>query len=191
MQLNQCLDFSDHNKLEIAIISDTHGEIHAEILRQINQCDIVIHAGDICGYQVLAQIQPRQGHIIAVAGNNDRPYVWDVKHWSIVKSLPQQVQIQVTGGQIAVEHGHVHDMYKPSHSDLRQAHPDARLVIYGHTHHLIIDDQQEGWVINPGAAGKTRTHGGASWVKLIVTSNEWKTIGQRIEDKKQKVDCAK
>jgi predicted phosphodiesterase len=65
-------------------------------------------------------------------------------------------------------------MYKPSHDDLRRAHPDARLIIYGHTHISVIDkDNPVQWVANPGASGDTRNKGGPSCMMLSIENNEW------------------
>jgi predicted phosphodiesterase len=33
--------------IEVGILSDTHGVIHPEIIKLMNACDFVIHAGDI------------------------------------------------------------------------------------------------------------------------------------------------
>ncbi len=173
MLLNQCFDFSQYDKLDIALISDTHADLSPDILELVNKSDLVIHAGDICSMDVLHELQPRLKHVIAVAGNNDKPYVWDVKDWSVVRSLPEAVDVKLASGVISVEHGHRHDMFKPSHDSLRQAHPNARVVVYGHTHHQIIDDSNDIWVINPGAAGKTRTHGGPSCVVLSISEDGW------------------
>ncbi|MCW8928922.1 MAG: metallophosphatase family protein, partial [Gammaproteobacteria bacterium] len=89
-------------------------------------------------------------------------------------NLPQVQVITVPGGKIAIEHGHEHDMYKPDHQDLRSAHPDARLIIYGHTHIEVIDKgEPDQYVLNPGAAGYTRNKGGPSCTVLTIDNNDW------------------
>ena len=180
MLLNQCFDFSQYQNLDIAIVSDTHGDIVPDVINLVKECDIAIHAGDIGNMAVLEALQPKKEHVLAVAGNNDKPYLWEVLHWSIVKSLPKSMDIKLYGGELSVEHGHFHDLNKPSHDNLREAHQSARVIIYGHTHHQIIDNSDAGrWVINPGAAGTTRTHGGSSCIKLSINKNDWQSKAYR------------
>ena len=61
----------------------------------------------------------------------------------------------------------------PDHDRFRSDHVGARLIVYGHTHHRIIDQKAEPWVVNPGASGKTRTHGGPSCLVLHASENKW------------------
>jgi len=174
MQLNNHLDFTHLEACKIAVLSDTHDDLDERIIDLIKQCDLAIHAGDIGNREVLDAMQPKLGHVFAVAGNNDKPYLWAVKDWNIVKNLPQQIELLLTAGKIAIEHGHEHDMLKPDHADLRAAHPEARVIIYGHTHKQIIDeDAIDQVVVNPGAAGYTRNKGGPSCMILTADNNSW------------------
>ncbi len=61
------------------------------------------------------------------------------------------------GGKITIEHGHTHGAHQPCHDSLRKAHADAKVIIYGHTHKQVIDKSNNPWVVNPGAAGNTRS----------------------------------
>ncbi|MCU7836266.1 MAG: metallophosphatase family protein [gamma proteobacterium symbiont of Taylorina sp.] len=174
MQLNKQVDFTYLTRCKIAILSDTHDDLDERIIDLIKYCDLAIHAGDIGNRTVLDAIQPKSDHVIAVAGNNDKPYLWEVKDWDIVKNLPEQSELLLPGGKIAIEHGHKHDMQKPLHDDLRAAHMDARLVIYGHTHIQLIDKEHtEQVVVNPGAAGYTRNKGGPSCIILTIDNDCW------------------
>ncbi len=145
---------------KIAVLSDTHGFVHPEINTLVNKCDIIIHAGDVVEESVLSQLKPKE-KLIAVAGNNDT----HITHLEDVET------IEVYNQQIAIEHGHQHGHYKPCHQSLRDSYPDAKIIIYGHTHKQVIDKSDTPWVINPGAAGKIRTNGGASC--LIVTAYDY------------------
>ncbi len=174
MLLNQQTDFSNTSRMKVGILSDTHEELDDNVRAVIEDCDIAIHAGDIGTSSVLEAMQPKTGHVIAVAGNNDKPYLWDFKDWQLVKNLPEVQELTVPGGKIAIEHGHKHDMHRPGHQNLRAAHPQARLVIYGHTHIEVIDkDDSDQYVLNPGAAGYTRNKGGPSCIVLTIDNNDW------------------
>jgi len=157
----------------VAIISDTHAFIHSKISEIITQCDIAIHAGDICDGDILKGMKPKTGQVIAVAGNNDYALAWPEDQLDIVDALPQIAELTLPGGTIKVEHGHRHDMHSPDHEDLRKAHPDAKVIIYGHTHKKIIDDYKLPWVLNPGAAGNQRNRGGSSCMVLTASEYDW------------------
>ncbi len=162
------------NTTTIAVISDTHAYLDPRIAAIIRDCDIAIHAGDICGEHILKTMQPRLGKVYAVAGNNDlQPHFGDI---------PPELEIDLPGGKIAVEHGHLHGMHKPSHESLRKKHSQARVIVYGHTHTLLQDKEQEPWIVNPGAAGKTRTRGGPSCLVIRCTESDWEITEHRFSE---------
>lgn len=172
---------SDKQTIRIAIISDTHGYIDDNIINVVKDCDRVIHAGDICGAHVLEQLHAVCPEVTAVAGNNDASGLWPVDQTHVVVALPQQSHIELPGGVIAVEHGHRHGMHTPCHESLRHSHPQARVIVYGHTHALVIDDEKDPWVVNPGAAGHTRTRGGPSCLVLTINDDHWEIESTRFE----------
>jgi len=182
MFLNQKTNFTTTSRMKVGIVSDTHEDLSEEISTIIENCDIAIHAGDIGTSLVLESLQPKTGHVIAVAGNNDKPYLWDFKDWQLVKNLPHVLKLSLPGGQLVVEHGHEHDMFKPDHQDLRAAHPQARAIVYGHTHIQVIDDNESQCVLNPGAAGFTRNKGGPSCIVLTIDNDVWNYEVFKFED---------
>jgi putative phosphoesterase len=164
----------------VAIISDTHAVLDPRIAEVISQADIAIHAGDIGNANVLNAMRPKSGQVIAVSGNNDHAVFWPTEQSRIVEAMPEIARLDLPGGSVAVEHGHRHSARSPDHRSLRQAHPDAKLVIYGHTHHQVVDDTSLPWVVNPGAAGATRTHGGPSYLILTASEHDWKIESFRL-----------
>jgi len=168
------LDYRTHaHPLKIGILSDTHGEIDPRILTHVADCDIKIHAGDIMGKSILDALEASGGDIIAVKGNNDLPATWGAADRHAVQSLPQQALVRLPGGDVVVVHGHLHGGNHISHQHLRECFPEVRLIVYGHSHHLVHDQETTPWVMNPGAAGKTRTHGGPSCIILHIKSEQW------------------
>lgn len=174
--------------VSVAIISDTHAYLHPEIKEVVRLADVAIHAGDICDGDILDQMEPRSGIVIAVAGNNDDERLWPKHQADQVTQLPKIARLELPGGVVKIEHGHIHDMTKPDHEDLRHAHPEARMVVYGHTHKKVIDDYKLPWVVNPGAAGATRTRGGASCLLLTASESIWKLESLRFSDGPVKVN---
>ena len=161
-----------NNSVTVGILSDSHGHLDPRIKDTVNQCDYIVHAGDIFNAHILEQLQPKK-ELIAVAGNNDFPAFWDESEVDIVKALPKNGKIELPGGLLVVEHGHRLGN-QPDHDDFRLDHADARLIVYGHTHRRVVDQKEEPWVVNPGASGKVRTHGGPSCLILHAGENEWK-----------------
>lgn len=175
-------DSDNSSAYRVAIISDTHGSINSQVLHAINGCQQIVHAGDICGAHVLSQLNEICSQVTAVAGNNDAPGLWAEIETQIVAALPAVIQIELPAGILAIEHGHQHGMHKPDHASLRAAHPEARAIVYGHTHKMLVDDEQSPWVVNPGAAGATRTNGGPSCLILSIEDDEWNFEMLRFED---------
>ncbi len=161
-----------NNNVTVGILSDSHGFLDPRIAQVVNQCNYIIHAGDIFNAQVLEQLKPSI-KLLAVAGNNDYSDFWKAEEADIVKALPDTAELHIPGGLIRIEHGHRLGNH-PEHDQLRNDHADAKLIVYGHTHHRIIDQKTEPWVVNPGASGKIRTHGGPSCLVLYASEAEWK-----------------
>ena len=173
---------SDVKEVIVAIISDTHSYLDSRIKDIVASADMAVHAGDIGNADILKQLQPKSGEVIAVTGNNDHPVLWPADQTDFLNSIPEVTYIKLPGGTIALEHGDKHDHIKPSHQSLRAAHPESRLVVYGHTHKMVIDDESIPWVANPGAAGSTRTNGGPSCLLLKASEQNWAIEVVRFQD---------
>lgn len=176
----QYYSLADKSTMHIAILSDTHAHLDACIAEHIAGSDLVIHAGDICDGVILHQLAESSEQVVAVAGNNDLPYIWPESQDGLVSSLADEVTIDLPGGSISVEHGHRFGG-KPDHGELRRAHPDARMIVYGHSHKMVCDQGDSPWVVNPGAAGDTRNHGGPSCILLEASEDEWQLTMRRFD----------
>lgn len=169
------LDLSEHDTLRIGILSDTHGTLNPHIEAFIQQCDIALHAGDMMGAASLRALKPKMGQVYAVKGNNDARSTWDRADHAMLDNIPDQLTLNLAGGTLVMEHAHRvwdHDI-ENIHSALRRDHPDALLIIYGHTHIRTINDQALPHIVNPGAAGKVRVHQGPSCLELNISGGKW------------------
>ena len=92
--------------MRIIILSDTHGHVEPFIQTLANEADLVIHAGDIGGLDVLASVTPNRGELLPVRGNNDWPETWPGWRESGFCALEENAECDVPGGLIAIEHGH-------------------------------------------------------------------------------------
>ena len=158
----------------ILLLSDTHGQLHPEILALAGKVDLVVHAGDIGDPQILEDLSDEDRPVHAVRGNNDVSAKWPVTASMPLDTLPLTESITLPGGVLAVEHGHRRNPVKARHDQLRKAYPDARLVLYGHSHRQLIDDERTPWIVNPGAAGRSRTYGGSGCVVLTASLAGWR-----------------
>ncbi|HQT43808.1 MAG TPA: YfcE family phosphodiesterase [Halothiobacillus sp.] len=167
------MDLESQASVCVGIISDTHGAIENPILVLMQQCDVIVHAGDILDPDILRRATPKSGHIIAVRGNNDTAEQWPRGTARLLESLPETALLKLPGGVLVVEHGHRVNPAHQRHEKLRARHPNARVIVYGHTHHRVVDTQEPIWVLNPGAAGKVRAYGGAGCLVLHATAAHW------------------
>ena len=157
----------------ILLLSDTHGRVHPEILALAGRADVIVHAGDIGHPDVLTRLAGDDRRVIAVRGNNDTPACWPGSANDRLAQLERTAQLAVTGGVLAIEHGDRINPANRRHDLLRSRYPQARLVLYGHSHRQVIDTTARPWVVNPGAAGRSRTFGGSGCVLLSVRNDRW------------------
>ena len=168
--------------VRVAVLSDTHGYVCPNVLEVASTCDIVVHAGDIGSARVLQRLQEVTGEVLAVRGNNDVPGLWAGDELEVLYAVPHVANLELPGGLLAVEHGHVHGPMSPDLGSLRAAHPGARAIIFGHTHKLLIDCADDPWVLNPGAAGRVRNRGGPSCLVLSAGLDAWQVEQFKFED---------
>lgn len=131
--------------MRIAVIADTHVPGRARDLpptawRVIEKCDAVIHAGDVVTPWLLERLRARSPQVHAVLGNNDVP-LRDV--------LPERLQLHVEGMEIAVVHNS--GAAERRRERLRRWFPDARVVVFGHSHTPVCEDDGELLLLNPGS----------------------------------------
>ena len=158
----------------VLLLSDTHGQVHPEIVKIAAKVDRVVHAGDIGDATVLEALREGGRPLHAITGNNDVPGKWPTVDRCVLADLPQQLKIDLPGGVLAVEHGHRANPVAQRHKILRDRYPDARAIVYGHSHRQLVDDAEMPWVVNPGAAGRSRTFGGAGCIVLTIVGGEWR-----------------
>jgi len=176
--------------MRVAILSDTHGQLDARIAELIERCDIAVHGGDIGSADVLSRLRPRSGRVHAVIGNNDVARKWPEDERALLERLPEQDRVALPGGELVVVHGHQLSA-KGRHDRLRRQYPQARAIVYGHSHRLVADCESDPWVLNPGAAGRARTCGGPSCMLLSATAGDWSLSIHRFDLPRDKAKTAR
>lgn len=158
--------------VRVAILADTHGHLDPRIAALVAGCDLAVHGGDIGSADVLAALQPCSGRVHAVTGNNDVAAKWPPDEHGLLARIPPVARVSLPGGDLVIVHGHRLPA-NDRHRRLRALYPDARAIVYGHSHRLIADRDAEPWVLNPGAAGRARTYGGPSCLVLGAAATRW------------------
>jgi putative phosphoesterase len=166
--------------MRVLLVSDTHGVVDDRIAALTRGCDFVVHGGDVGNASVIEALAAGGAEVVAVRGNNDVVSKWPRVERETLDALEAVAYVALPGGVLVATHG---DRYSPStrHAKLRAQFPEARVVVYGHSHRLVVDDRRTPWILNPGAAGKARTYGGPSCLVLEATARKWRVEPHRFE----------
>ena len=139
----------------IGLISDTHGMVRSDVHTALAGVDLILHAGDVGGDDVLlelALIAP----VHAVCGNTDP---------ADVPGLANVIVRKAGGLSIHVSHGH--ELGSPTPAALLAAYPQD-VIVYGHTHQQLVTRADGRLVVNPGAAGARRFRLAPSVARLTI-----------------------
>ena len=151
----------------VGLISDTHGLLRQPVLDFLQNCDLILHAGDICDAQVLqrlGEIAP----VTAVRGNND----WGP--WA--DRLEEAELVNVDGVDIFI----VHDL---SHLARHARARAARVVVSGHSHKPVVQERDGLLFVNPGSAGPRR-------FKLPIAAGELRIEGGQVSARIEQFEAA-
>ena len=128
---------------EIGLISDTHGLLRPEVHAALAGVELILHAGDVGGEEILAELGIIAA-VRAVYGNTDPR-----DHPGLVDAL----DLTIDGVRIHVSHGH--EVRRPAPTLLAATYA-ADVIVFGHTHRPIVERVGNALVVNPGAAGARR-----------------------------------
>ena len=126
--------------IRIGLISDTHDLLRPAAKRALNGVEHILHAGDICGGDVLAELA-NIAPVTAVRGNNDRG-AWAGK-------LRETELVEIGGISIYI----LHDL---SALDIDPRAAGVHAVISGHSHKPLVEERDGVLFVNPGSAGPRR-----------------------------------
>jgi putative phosphoesterase len=142
--------------LRIGLISDTHNLLRDSARDFLRGSDLIIHAGDVCGPAVLAELS-RIAPVVAVRGNNDKG------EWAA--GLPQSRTERVGGTRIHV----IHDI---AHFGAGPEHAGVAVIVYGHSHRPLVAERDGVLYVNPGSAGPRRFKLPISAGELVIESGD-------------------
>ena len=145
----------------IGIISDTHiphfKKLPDAIWKRFAGVDLIIHAGDLSVLSVIKELETI-APVVAVQGN--------IEEDEVIHTLPIKREIVVGHCRIGIVHilGDTHTREKIA----RQEFPNARVVVYGHSHVPWNEDRNGLLLFNPGSATDRRRQERCSIGKLHV-----------------------
>ena len=133
--------------MKVAVISDTHTRgasrpVPSGAWPYLESADHILHAGDVCDPGLLVELSSL-APLTVVLGNCD---AMDVREWGATDAA----EVELGGVKI----GMVHDSGPRDgrRRRMRKLFPDARVVVFGHSHIPWNEDEDGLLLFNPGSA---------------------------------------
>ena len=149
----------------IGVLADTHIPLAAaslpdELIRGLEGCDLVLHAGDLVELWVLEELE-KIAPAKAVSGNMD-------VH-EVTSALPRHVTFELEGFKF----GMIHGSGAPFGIERRvmKALPGVDCLIFGHTHHSICKRKNGTLLVNHGSPTDKRFAKENSYAVITVGEN--------------------
>ena len=152
----------------IGVISDTHipqfKQLPESIWEHFARVELIIHAGDLSVQSVITELETI-APVVAVQGN--------VEEDEVIRKLPIKREIVVGHCRIGVLHilGDSHNRDQIA----RQEFPNARCVVFGHSHIPWNQEYTGLLLLNPGSATDRRRQPRCS-VGLLYVDDEAKDV---------------
>ena len=154
---------------KILLLSDTHGYMGPEILKHLDWCDEVWHAGDI-GQLKVTDILKKLKPLRAVYGNIDSD--------KIRNEFPLHQKFSLEGLRVWITHigGYPNRYSKNIREAIKDERPD--LFISGHSHILKVTQDRKLNLLhmNPGAIGKHGFHKVRTMLRFQISEGKIKQL---------------
>lgn len=125
--------------MKIGIISDTHNLLRPEVVKALEECEAILHGGDITGPEIIEKLE-EIAPVRAVRGNGD-------SEWA--EHVPLFLDFELAGLRIYMTH---------RKKDLPEDLSRYDLVVFGHSHKYEERRQGKTLLLNPGSCGPRRFH---------------------------------
>ncbi len=127
-----------------AVIADTHlsrrrtGALPEGLTSHLERADLILHAGDLMDIALLDELAA-YAPVRAVLGNMD----------ALEPRLPETLELDLAGIRVAM----IHDSgpKKGRRNRMRRRFPEARVVVFGHSHIPLLEDEDGLLLFNPGS----------------------------------------
>lgn len=153
-------------------MSDTHvpgrrRRIPEPLWREVDAADVVVHAGDWVGVELLDELAARARRLIGVVGNNDGA--------ELRARLPEVATAELDGVRLAV----VHETGPAAGRERRCAarFPDADVLVFGHSHIPWDSTADTGLrLLNPGSPTDRRRQPTHTWMTTRIDAGELRDV---------------
>ncbi|BAX90428.1 metallophosphoesterase family protein [Mycobacterium shigaense] len=115
--------------MRLLLIADTHvpkraRQLPPQLWDEVAGADVVVHAGDWVGVELIDELQARAARLIGCWGNNDGP--------AVRARLPELADVTLAGLRLTV----VHETGAAAGREARMSrlYPDRDVVVFGHSH---------------------------------------------------------
>jgi putative phosphoesterase len=131
---------------QVAIVSDTHGQVDAKLKKLFRNASVLVHAGDVDDEETLAAIGKLVTGVtcVVVRGNNDKS--------PLAERLQPVATVDVQGIRLLCAH-RADDAVRALDDD---HHARAKVIVTGHSHKPAVGVKDGRLWINPGGAGPKR-----------------------------------
>lgn len=154
---------------KVGVLSDTHGVLLESVERFFENCDYIIHAGDVGNIEILDKLS-KKSKLFAVYGNIDGT---DVR-----SQYPEYQCFMIEDALILLMHigGYPPKYNVNSKLIIEKYKPD--LFITGHSHILRVmyEKKYQHLYINPGAAGKYGFHAKITAVRFDIQGKRFENL---------------
>ncbi len=148
----------------IVIISDTHNKnLPQKLQKELTQCDIIIHAGDITSVNYYDNLVSYNKTIHAVQGNMDRGKLEDI--------LPVKKTFIIENKKFALMHGWGSPKNLSKKVEREFQNYDWDILIFGHTHSPTEIKKNNKLILNPGSPTEKRFAKKNTYIKLKIKKN--------------------
>ena len=139
------------SRLEVGVISDTHGLLRPQALAALAGSEVILHAGDVGGNDVLEELS-RIAPVLAVRGNTDGGWA---------RLLPERRRLELGDVPLLLLHDRALLGLDPAEAGLS-------LVVFGHSHRPLAERKGRVLWFNPGSAGPRRFRLPVSVGRLVI-----------------------
>lgn len=136
--------------MRVLIVSDTHrnNDNFFRIVEKMKDIDLVVHCGDVEGSEY-AISEGAGCPALMVMGNND-----------FFSDLPREIETEIGGYRVLITHGHTYCVSMGSERIKEEAILRGfDIVMFGHTHKPLLEQDEEVIAINPGSLSYPRQDG--------------------------------